>query len=199
MTDNRASSLEFKQVEINLSKIAFDVANGIYSDIIEIFRLDGMLPPAVMNGPIVNFHDSSYGKLYTIWDRLSNNGFEKQLPLLSHLPLATLRMMGHIKISFYNDATQDYHYINYDDYINKGSINFTTSINQQIHNSGSANALLYHVINSVALLKCDVIYTIHHTKNNNQNFQSWYGMHLPFYDNRRNEFDKGVISLIKKI
>ena len=199
MHNNIGNLIEFKQIDIDLSKISFDIANGIYADIIEIFRLEGMLPPAIMTGPITNFHDATYSKLYTAWDRLSYANFERNLPLLSHLPLATLRMMGHIKISFYNVQTQDYHYIDYNNYINHGIINFTTSINQQIDYHGSANSLLYSIINSVALLKSDAIYTIHHTKNPNNGFQSWYGMHLPFYDKRRAGYTKGVISLTRRI
>jgi hypothetical protein len=196
---NINNGVEFKSVDINVSKISFDVACGMYADIIEIFRLEGMLPPAIMNGAMTHFHDATYSKLETIWNRLSGSDFEKKLPLLSHLPLASLRMLGHIKISFRNIDTQDYHYIDYSKYATDGIIHFTTSINQQMVQGGSANALLYHVVNSVALLKSDAVYTIHHTKITDTHFQSWYGMHLPFSDAHRVGYDKGVVSLIRKI
>ncbi|MFT6071582.1 MAG: hypothetical protein ACJARD_000556 [Alphaproteobacteria bacterium] len=192
-------AFEYKGIALDLPKIIFDASQDNLADLIEIFRLEGFLVPIILKQPIISFHDASYDRLHSTWSRFSKNEFEKKLPPLSHLPIAVLRALGTVKISFQDTNTNNFYYIDYKKYTNNEGIHYTDSTKNTITNSGSPNAILYHVVNSVCLLRSDILYTLHYTKVPNIAFQGWYGMHIPFSNTKNNAPSKGVVSLMRKI
>jgi hypothetical protein len=188
---------DYKGISIDLFKLAFDIANDNLADLIEIFRLEGSLTPIIMKQPLNIFHDISQNNLLNSWLGQLNNQIEKNLPYISILPLSSLKTLGQIKIAFKKD--NNFHYVDTKKYIHENKVSYITSSKKNIINSGSPNALLYHTIKLACLLKSDIFYTIHYTKDTQIGYQGWYSMHVPFIDNQENDITKGVISLVRKI
>lgn len=192
-------AFEYKGINIDLSRLVFDMANDNLADLIELFRIEGMLTPIILRKPLLTYHDFSYDRLYNAWAQIGQNGMENKLPTLQNLPIGSLHALGYIKISYHDIRHDNFYYIDCKHYIKKGEIGYINSSKKVMIDSGSPNALLYHLVNGVCLLKSDILYSIHYTKDKDIAFQGWYGMHIPFSDPRNVAFKKGVVSLIRKI
>jgi len=192
-------AFEYKGIQLDLTKLMFDVAHDNLADLLELFRIEGMLTPIIMKQPLLTFHDFSYDKLHNAWEYLSQSLVEKKLPALEQLPICNLHALGYIKVSYQDMKNNNFYYIDFKQYAQKGDICYITSSKKTIIDSKSPNAILYHVVNAVSLLKADITYTLHYTKVPDIAFQGWYGMHIPFSDERNIAFQKGVVSLIRKI
>lgn len=194
------NNLNFKKVDIDLGSLVYEISSGMFANIIEIFRLEGALPPSIMQNPIETLHDKTITNMLRAWARIAGNDYESKLPELTTLPLnITLNGFNNSKISFYNHKEIDFNYFKIDHYLKKGIFTFTNTLKNQIIQTESANAIMYYVINSLCLLSAKPVFSIHHTKKENNMFASWYSLHLPFSYERHDFFKRGVVSVAKKL
>ena len=95
ITHNKAhasykNSVIYKGFELDLGQMSFDMLQNSYSDLYEIFRLEGMPLPIFSREMMPQAQSQTYDNLLKAWDRLASTEFEKTLQRLAHLPMSSL-------------------------------------------------------------------------------------------------------------
>ncbi|MEM6604028.1 MAG: hypothetical protein AAF621_08250 [Pseudomonadota bacterium] len=172
--------INFKNIDIDLTELAFNILKQDFSNIIEMFRLEGRRQPIIRQAPIEEFKDEHYSALLKIWE--SSDCLIGDVPNISDLPIENIvDVAGNLRI--FKTVKEEGDFEEYDIYpfIENGTYdNKKVRLSDIIKRSNSVIAIMYYSCLYACSISMEPIHSMHWSRDKDGRQEPWITMYLPF-------------------
>lgn len=171
----------FKNIPIDLMEFAFGIMKEDYSNIIEIFRLEGKNQPVIRKNLIQEYADNQFRNLLFQWNNYKQH--HHNAAKLSDINIDSLvDIAGNLRLMRCQQKNGDFSEYNIYSFIEKNIfVPKGMTLYNAIREKNSVVGLMYHACCTAAMIECHPIHALHFNKNEKGDMSAWLSMFVPFY------------------
>lgn len=173
--------VKFKKTEVDLLEFAFGILRDDFSNMIEIFRLEGRKQPMIRKTMINEYADNHFRTMHYQWHNFFNNNLKA--PNLADLNIETLvDVAGNMRLMKCNHKNNDFSECNIYEFIEKGLFIPTGKrVMDMIGTRRSVVGILYHACLNASMISGEALHVLHFSHDKNSENKMWLTMFLPFF------------------